>query len=301
MKFSAHRTKQIALAYVFLLPTLLVLGLFQFYPMFHAFGLSLWDYSPTAIQDIHFVGLANFSRLFRDPEFWLSLKNSLLYLLVVPVIIVLSLGLALLVEPKIPFINFFRAAYYLPVVTMMVVVAIVWKLLFDTDHGVINYTLKAMGLIKQGIPWLTSEHIALFSVMTVTVWKGLGYYMAIFIVGLRTVPQEMLEASMIDGASRWQTLMHVKIPMLWPSITLVGIISSISALQVFEEIYVMTQGQLSTSTLVFLIYKTGIWTDRGSMEMGYACAQGVVLFLLLLVFSVLTMRTMGRFHSTGEK
>lgn len=288
------------LAYTFLLPTLLVLGLFMFYPMVRALILSLWEYSPlNLVEENSFVGFKNFARLVHDADFWLALKNSILYLMVVPIIIVLSLGLALLVEPKIPFINFFRTSYYIPVVTMMVVVALAWKMIFDTDNGIVNHTLTQIGLIKEGIPWLTSPHLALHTVMTVTIWKGLGYYMVIFIVGLRAIPRQLLEAAMIDGANAVQTLFFVKIPALWHSITLVAIISSISALQVFEEIYIMTQGQLDTSTLVFHIYDTGIWMQHGGqLEMGYACAMGVVLFVLLFIFSFFTVKTMSRFHRT---
>jgi len=299
MKFSQSKIRRTAIAYLFLLPTLALLGTFLFYPMIRAFVLSLWKYTPLSPEN-HFVGLANFQRLLSDPEFWHSLKNSFLYLIVVPVIIVLSLGLSLLVEPKIPFINFFRAAYYLPVVTMMVVVALIWKQIFSTDYGILNTILIRIGLIRSNIPFLTSGRIALFTVMTVTIWKGLGYYMVIFIAGLRSVPPQLIEASMIDGCRPHQTLFHVKIPMLWPYITLVAIVSSISALQVFEEIYMMTQGRLGTSTLVFHIYDTGIWTQQGGeQEMGYACAMGVILFLLIFVFTFFNVKMMGRIHTTG--
>jgi len=300
MKFSSSRTRQIALAYLFLLPAFVIIGLFQVYPMIQAFLFSFTDFSPLN-PETSFIGLANFVELVQDPAFWLALKNTLLYLIVVPVIIVLSISLSLLVEPKIPFINFFRAGYYVPVVTMMVVVALVWKEIFNTDYGVLNYVLKKLGAIEEGIPWLTREHIALFTIMTVTIWKGLGYYMVMFIVGLRAISPDMLEAALIDGASRWQTLLHVKIPALWPTITLVSILSSISALQVFEEIFIMTSGQIGTATLVYEIYKKGFsMAYGGGMEMGYACAMGVVLFALVFGFSFFTVRTMGQYHTTGE-
>jgi len=183
------------------------------------------------------------------------------------------------------------------VVTMMVVVALVWKVIFDTDVGVLNHVLMKMSVISEGIPWLTSERLALFTVMTVTVWKGLGYYMVMFIVGLKSVPKELLEAARIDGAKAFQVLVHVKLPLLWPIVTLTSIISSISALQVFEEIYIMTSGKIGTATLVYEIYETGISFQEGSgMEMGYACAIGVVLFALLMVFTVFTVRGFERVH-----
>lgn len=299
MTYSGSRMRQIWLAYFFLLPTLLVMGCFQFYPMIKAFIFSFTNFSPLEPETV-FVGLENFKNLFQDPEFWVAFKNTILYLLVVPVIIILSISLAALVEPTIPGIGFFRASYYVPVITMMVVVALVWKELFNTDYGLLNMALQKMGIISKGIPWLTSEHLALLTIMTVTVWKGLGYYMVMFIVGLRTIPGELLEAARIDGAGRFQTFFFVKVPCLWPTITLVSIISSISALQVFEEIFIMTRGQIGTSTLVFEIYDKGFSMQHGGgFEMGFACAIGVVLFFMVFAFSMVTIKTLGRFHATG--
>jgi putative chitobiose transport system permease protein len=301
MKYSVNRLRRIGLAYSFLLPTLLIIGAFQLYPISKALYYSMTDFTPLN-PETQFIGLENFRYLFVDPEFWQALKNTLLYLIVVPAIIVLSLSLALLVEPSIPGIHFFRACYYVPVITMMVVVALVWKMIFDTDYGILNMLLQKTGILSEGFPWLTSEKMALFTVMTVTVWKGLGYYMVMFIVGLRTIPMTLLEAARIDGASRLQTLLFVKVPSLWPTITLVAILSSISALQVFEEIYVMTGGQVGTTTLVYLIYEKGFHMQfGGGMEMGYACAIGLVLFVLVLTFSIFTIKFLDQFNTTGGK
>ncbi len=277
------RLRQIGIAYLFLLPALAVMGTFQFYPMAHGFYLSLFDYSPLD-PDTTFVGLANFRRLLEDSAFYLSLMNSFLYLLVVPAIIACSLGLAVLVEPNIPFVHFFRACYYIPVVTMMVVVALIWRFIFDTDRGLINQVLVSLNILSEGIPWLTSEAIALFTVMTVTLWKGLGYYMVLFIVGLKAIPNTLLEAARIDGAQPWQILLYIKVPLLLPTIALVSVLSSIAALQVFDEIFIMTGGRVGTSTLVFMIYETGI--HDASMRMGYASAVGVVLFGIVLSFTI---------------
>lgn len=300
MKYSRIKLRRTIFAYIFLAPTMIILGIFVFYPMLRAFMLSFWQYSPLS-PDNKFVGFDNFVRMVHDPGFWGAMKNSILYLLCVPAIIILSLGLSLLVEPKVPFINFFRACYYLPVVTMMVVVALIWKQIFNTDHGLLNSLLIQAGIISEGIPWLTSSSLALFTVMTVTIWKGLGYFMVIFIAGLRSIPPQMIEAAMIDGCKPHQTLFHVKIPMLWPYITLVAILSSISALKVFEEIYMMTKGRLDTSTMVFHMYDIGIWAQHGGeQEMGYACAMGVALFLVVFVFTYFNIKMMGSFHTTNR-
>jgi putative chitobiose transport system permease protein len=292
-RFSVSRLKQIGLAYCFLVPALAIMGLFIFFPVIQAFRLSLYDYVP--LMPKKYIGLENFYRLFREPLFWTSLINSIKYLMVVPIIIVLSLGLAMLAEPQVRGVNFFRACYYVPVVTSMVVVGITWKIIFHEDYGLFNHILIKLWIIDRGIPWLNSIGLALYTVMSVTIWKGLGYYMVIFIAGLRSIPPELIEAAMIDGAKKWQQALYVKIPMLWPYISLVAIISSISALQVFDEIFVMTMGKPlnSSSTLVFYLYRAGI-DQEGGQNMGYASAMGVVLFALLLIFTIISIRLMQR-------
>jgi len=297
MSFSGTKAKRAALAYAFLFPTLLLLGIFHIYPMFHAFALSLFDYSLLRGRS-EFVGIDNFKELIGDEVFREAFINTLLYLIVVPIIIALSLGLAMLVEPQIPGMNFFRAAYYVPVVTMMVVVAYVWALIFDTDNGLLNQMLIGSGVIASGIPWLTDRSMALWTVMSVTIWKGLGYYMVIFIVGLRTIPHQMIEAARIDGANPIQIFWNVKFPLLWPTVSLVAIISSINALKVFEEIYMMTRGRIGTSTLVYQIYETGFDMQAGSGDLGYASAMGVVLFIMILIFSVFSIRRMEKMFTT---
>lgn len=293
------KIRQILISYLFLLPTLIIMGVFIFYPMVKAFYLSLFinDYEGWV-----YVGLENYKNLLSDDIFKTSLLNSIKYLIVVPVIVVLSLALSMLVEPRLPAMNFFRACYYLPVVTSMVVVGITWRIIFNEDNGVLNQIMLKIKFIKSPIMWLTSMEIALYSVMSVTVWKGLGYYMVIFIAGLRSIPKEAIEASMIDGAKWYQQIIYVKIPMLWHSITLVAIVSSISALQVFEEIFVMTEGKPlhATSTLVFNIYKTG-FDPAGDLRMGYASAQGVILFFLVLIFTYFSMKILKKGEYTSEE
>lgn len=292
------KARQALIAYSFLLPTLLVMATFQFYPMLHAFYLSTWEYFPNSPKN-QFVGIDNFTRLLRDRDFWMALQNSVLYLLVVPAVICSSLLLAVLVEPQIPGVGFFRACYYVPVVTMMVVVAFAWKLIFDTDNGLINQALMQTGLFDEPIPWLTSGKMALWTIMSVTVWKGLGYYMVMFLVALKAVPVELKEAARIDGARAHQMFLFVTVPMLWPTITLVSILSSISALQVFEEIYMMTSGRFQTATLVYEIYTTGFdMSAGGGLEMGYACAMGVALFSILFVFTAFAVKTMDNVYKT---
>lgn len=297
MKSSPGERRRIATAWLFLFPALATIAVFQFFPIASAFALSLWDYFPDSPNN-RFVGLDNFASVLRDPGFWAALRSSVLYLLVVPVLVALSLGLALLVEPNVPFMGFFRACYYMPVVTMTVVVAYAWGLIFNSDNGMLNKLLARVGAVDSPVPWLTSESLALWTVMTVTVWKGLGYYMVMFVVGLKTVPKELHEAARIDGAGAVQSFRNVTLPMLWPTITLVSIVSSISALQVFEEIYMMTAGRVGTATLVYEIYATGFDMSRGTIDFGRASAMGAILFALILGFTVVAVRRMQEAYRT---
>ncbi|RMH56313.1 MAG: sugar ABC transporter permease [Bacteroidetes bacterium] len=271
--------------YLFLLPALLVLGWFVLYPAARIFVLSFQRYS--FVREAVWVGLDNYVRLFQDGTFLFALINSFLYLLVTPILIVVSLGVAFLLDTKVRGVKFFRGLYFLPVVTPMIVVGIIWQWLLNEDVGLINYALLATGLVDAKVNWLTSYPLNLFSVMFVTAWKGLGYYAVIFLAGLMTIPKELEEVASLDGATAWQQVLYVKLPLLRPTIALVAIISSISALKVFDELYVMIPGApAAEKTLVPLIYQVAFLDFR----LGYASAISVVLFLITLAFSYLNVR-----------
>jgi putative chitobiose transport system permease protein len=271
--------------YLFLLPALAIFALFIFYPAVRIFLISFTQYS--FVHDPVWIGIENYVRLFSDTTFRFALLNSFLYLLVTPVLIVISLAVAFLLDAKVRGIKFFRALYFLPVVTPMIVVGIIWQWLLNEDVGLINYLLMAAGITEQRIFWLTTYPLNLFSVMFVTAWKGLGYFAVIFLAGLLTIPKELDEAASIDGANMWQQLLYVKLPMLKPTIALVAIISSISALKVFDELYVMVPGAPSAEkTLVPLIYQVAFL----DFQLGYAAAISVVLFVITLMFSYLNIR-----------
>lgn len=279
--------------YLFLLPGCLILGAFIFYPMLQAIWLSFTDYN--MIHDPSFVKLDNYTELFQDPLFWKTLTNTLIYLVgVVPALVIIPIFLAVLVNQKLKGIAFFRSAFYIPVVTSLVVAGIAWDWVYK-ENGLLNYVLDLLNIISEPIPWLTSTHTALFAVMVVTVWKGLGYYMIIYLAGLQSIPDSLYEAADIDGANWWQKMTRITIPMLMPFVLIVTIMSSIAAMKVFEEIYVMTGGGPlhSSETLVFYIYTQAF--DR--LNMGYASAAGVILFLLTLVFSLINLKVMGKDNS----
>lgn len=303
-----HRVVQRLTPYLFLAPALMILGLTVFYPAVQAFLLSFTRYEFDITQPPIWIGTENFQRLLRDAVFWETLGNTLLYLVcVVPLLVSLPLLLAILVNRALPGIHWFRAAYYTPVVISMVVAGIAWNWLY-TENGLFNQGLHwgATGLLnwlpdidlfapiaaglrtlQAGIPWLTSADLALFSVMAVTVWKGLGYYMVIYLAGLQGIPNDLYEAAAIDGSEGWQQHWDITIPLMRPYLLLVGVISAIAATKVFEEVFVMTQGgpRNSSKTIVYYVYEEAFQ----NLEISYACTIGLALFLIILTLSVLRL------------
>ncbi|HAC62874.1 MAG TPA: lactose ABC transporter permease [Cyanothece sp. UBA12306] len=273
--------------YLFLLPALLVLGITVFFPAIQAFSLSFTQYDYDLTQAPKWIGLANFQRLAKDPVFWQTLRNTLLYLIVVvPILIIFPLGLAILVNKKLRGISLFRMAFYAPVVISMVVAGIAWKALYNSN-GLFNQLLQQWG-ISSGIPWLTSPQLAIFSVMVVTVWKGLGYYMVIYLAGLQSIPEELYEAAAIDGSDGWRKHWDITLPLMRPYLLLVGVISAIAATKVFEEVYIMTQGgpRNSSKTVVYYLYERAFQ----DLDINYACTIGLILFLVILVLSIINLK-----------
>ena len=273
--------------YLFLLPALVILGLTVFWPALQAFYLSFTRYEYDLTQVPQWVGLANFRRLWTDPVFWQTLRNTVLYLVgVVPILVIAPLAIAILVNQKLRNIEWFRAAYYTPVVISMVVAGIAWKWLY-AENGLLNQLLKQVG-ITGGIPWLTSPNWAIFSVMAVTVWKGLGYYMVIYLAGLQSLSADLYEAAAIDGSDGIRKHWDITIPLMKPYLVLVAVISAISATKVFEEVFIMTQGgtRNSSKTIVYYLYEQAFQ----NLEMSYACTIGLVLFLVILGLSILNLK-----------
>jgi putative chitobiose transport system permease protein len=270
--------------YLFLLPALVVLGLTIFYPALQALYLSFTNYD-LLMSSPQWIGWANFQRLWQDRLFWQTLGNTLLYLVcVVPLLVTLPLGLAILVNQKLRGIGWFRVAYYTPVVISMVVAGFAWKWLYE-NNGLLNQLLTSWHLPT--VPWLTGPSWALFSVMAVTVWKGLGYYMVIYLAGLQAIPGDLYEAAAIDGSDGWRRHWDITVPLVRPYTLLVSTISAISATKVFEEVYMMTKGgPLNHSkTLVYYVYEQAF----DEFRISYACAIGLVMFLLILLLSVVRL------------
>lgn len=273
--------------YLFLLPASIVLGMFFFFPLIRAFIFSLTEYS--LLSDPQWVGLANYRELFTSSSVGNAFLNSFRYfIIVVPVLVFVPMLIAVLVNQPLRGVNVFRTTFYLPVVTSMVIAGIMWKWMY-TENGILNYVLTSVvPLINEPVQWLTSPDTALYSVMVVTIWKGLGYYMVIYLAGLQTIPGELYEAATIDGASSTQKLFRITVPLLVPSMAVVAVLSSTAAMKVFDEVYVMTRGGPfeSSRTAVYQIYDTAF--DK--LQFGYASAMGVLLFMILLVISIVSIR-----------
>ena len=270
--------------YLFLLPAGLVLLVFFFIPFFQTFFLSFFDYS-TSIYQPTFAGIENYVKLFQSPIFYKVLWNTFVYLFVaVPILAIFPLFIAILIHQRIRGVTLYKILIYLPVIVSIVVAAIAFKWLY-ADQGILNFLVTSLGFQKIG--WLTDPNWALYSVIIVTIWKGVGYYMIIYLAALMSVPKELYEACDIDGANFLTKHLTVTIPHIMPTIALVTTISAISAMKVFAEIYVMTKGGPlnSSKTIVYYIYERAF----ENLDLGYASAMAVVLLVIVMAFSLVNI------------
>jgi len=285
-------TKKFSLTpYLFLTPAILVIAVFVLYPMIAVVYYSFTDYN--IITPPVWIGIRNYQQLLKDPIFWLALKNSFIYLLVTPILIFLCIILAIVVNRKLPGINMFRALYYIPVISGSIAVGISWRLMLDTN-GLLNGLLMSVGFIKEPIQWLAEPSYTLPIAMLLTIWMGLGYYMMIFLAGLQNIPEELYDAALIDGCNAWQKHWYISFPGLRPQITFVAVISSLAALEVFNEIYILTGGLggilNSGVTMVFYLWRQAFRLNHAGM----ASAIAMVLLVITLAFSIMNMRFLER-------
>jgi multiple sugar transport system permease protein len=278
-------------AWWFVAPALLVIAVFFFLPIVAAFLISLTDFDIYALADLanlRFVGIGNYLKLLQTPLFWQALGNTLYFVGAgVPLSIAASLGAALLLHSRLTrFKPLFRTALFAPVVTTLVAVAVIWRYLFNTRYGLLNYALGGLGI--DPIDWLGDPHWAMPAIILFAVWKNFGYNMIIFLAGLQSIPEELYEAARIDGASLWRQFASVTLPMLSPVVMLVGILTIAGYFQLFAEPYVMTQGGplQSTVSVLYFMYEEGFkWWNLGS-----ASAVAFVLFLLIFAVTALQLR-----------
>jgi multiple sugar transport system permease protein len=278
-------------AYIFLTPALSAIFIFFFVPVIAAFIISFTDFDIYALGNlstVRFIGLNNYINLFDDPLFFTALKNTFYFVLMAgPLSIAISLGAALLLNSKlIKYKAIFRLSYFIPVVTTLVAVAIVWRFIYHPRFGILNYILSTVGIDQ--IDWLGDTSTAMPSIVLMSVWKNFGYNMIIFIAGLQNIPEDLYEAASIEGANNWQKFKSITLPMLAPTTIFISIITMIGYFQFFAEPYIMTQGGPLNSTLsiVQYMYQEGFrWWN-----MGYSASIAFVFFFIILIGTVIQLK-----------
>jgi multiple sugar transport system permease protein len=281
--------------WAFVLPALVLLLVFFFLPVVAALVLSLTDFDLYAIADldnVEFIGLDNYARLLRTPDFWTALRNTFYFVLVGgPLSVIASLGAALLLNAKVArFKSFFRTIYFAPVVTTLVAVAVVWRYMYHAQYGLLNGALGVVGIAP--LDWLGNPRLGMPAIILLAVWKNFGYNMIIFVAGLQSIADDLYEAAQIDGAGPLRRFLHVTLPSLGPTMLFVSVITMIGYFQLFAEPYVMTQGGPVKSTLsvVLFMYQEGFRWWR----MGFAASIAFVLFLIILTGTLIQLRLQRR-------
>jgi multiple sugar transport system permease protein len=287
--------KKFGLIALFLLPAFLPLIVFRLLPMLASLWVSLLKWN--LLRPWEFIGLQNYQTVLTDPKFHKALLNTLYYMVgYLPLVLMGALTVALLLNSKLKGIAFFRGIYFLPVVTSWVVVALLWKWLLSPEGGFVNYTLGIFGIDGPG--WWTDPNWAMPSIILASVWKDLGFNMLILLAGLQSIPEQLYEAARIDGANAWRRIRSVTLPLLTPSILFVTILAMIGAFQVFDQVYVMTEGGPAGATTVVMeqvvkkAFKYGL--------MGEASAMSWILFAIILTFTVLQLKFQKKWVHYGD-
>ncbi len=281
--------------YLYLLPTILGLILFSAGAVVASFLMSFTRWELVSAPE--WIWLGNYASMLRSELFWEVFWNTLEFVILsVPLSVAGSLALALLVNSQLKGVTFFRTAYFLPVVSSMIAVALVWSWIFNPEYGLLNYFLRVLFGI-QGPAWLYDTAWALPAMVVVTVWKSLGYSMIIFLAGLQGIPRHLYEAATVDGANAWRKFWHVTLPMLSPTTFFILVITLINAFQVFEQTYVLTKGgpANATLTLSYYIYQNAFQF----FQMGHAAALSYVLFAIIFVVTLIQFRVQRRWVFYG--
>ena len=285
MQVSVNKKSERKAAYIFIIPAVVLLAAFLLYPALQTVRYAFTDYNIMRPDRIKFCGLNNFIELFQDKDFWIAVKNTLHFtILVVPFQTVLALALALLISSRRKGVYIFREAYFSPHVTSMVVVDILWTVLYNSNpsSGLLNALFVKLGMEPCG--FLNDPKTAMNSIIFMSAWQGAGYQMMIFLAGLQGIPKDQYEAASIDGAGRVKSFFYVTLPGLKNVISYVIMITVIQAMKLFTQPYVMTKGgpQNSTRTLVYYVYEQGFQ----KRNFGYACAVAAVFFVIVISLSI---------------
>ncbi|RKY77990.1 sugar ABC transporter permease [candidate division KSB1 bacterium] len=285
-------------SYLLCTPTLILFIVFMVYPVFYLVRLSFYQWD--GITQMKFIGLENYARLLQDPIWWKSLKNTMIYVVAKLVIeLSLALGAAVVLNSKLKGKNLFRSIFFLPVVTSMAVMGIVFVGIFSPFEGVFNLILMKLGLISQFRDWLGEPSTALYTVIGVAIWHDLGINMVFFLAGLQSIPKYLYDAAKIDGAGSWQQLLHVTLPMLKPIALIIVMLSVIGSFKVFDIVNVMTNGgpYYASEVVTDYMFKYG-FAGRGLgasvvAQQGYAATIGMGLFVVIAIFTFIQLK-MGR-------
>lgn len=281
--------RKYAWVFFFLSPSLGGLLLFVLGPILASLGLTLFEWDLLTPPD--FVGLGNFQRMLDDRDFWAALRHTLYFIVgYIPLVMVLALGVAVVLNQKLKGQVFFRAAFFVPVVSAWVAVALLWKWIFNPRFGILNYLLKFVGI--EGLTWLFDPQLAMPAIIITSVWKDIGFVMVMYLAGLQGIPAEYYEVASIDGAGSWQRFRFITLPLLSPTTFFALIISLINSFQVFDQVWIMTEGGPggATTVLVQQIVKNAFSYSR----MGYASALSWALFALVFAVTVVQMRLQQR-------
>lgn len=272
-------------AWVYILPMMVVIFTFNLYPIVKSFAMSFYtDYN--FYEDVvHAYGFGNFATILRDSDFYLAIKNTFIFVLgVVPISIALSLGIALLLN-QIKFLSgFFRTVYFLPFVTSTVAISLVWNWLYHRNYGLMNYFLGMFGI--EPVHWITDPDYSMLALVIMAVWKGLGFNIILFLVGLNNIDETYYKAAKVDGASGFRRFWNITLPLLGPTVFLVSVLGVINSFKVFDEVYALFQAKpgpaKSTLTVVYYLYEK-FYTEY---QYGIAAAAGVVLFVIILAVTL---------------
>jgi len=284
--FMTWRRRQTMIAFLFILPALINFTIFRYIPIFISTYASMFEYSLLGGYG-DFIGLQHYQRMMTDPVFWRSLQATVLFVLYkVPLQVAFSLGLAILLVRQSLGTAIVRSAILTPMVTSIIIVSIIWAMMFQSQNGLFQSMLVAMGFRKT--PFLSDVNLALPAISVMMIWKDIGFSFIIFVAGLKGISETYYEAAIVDGANRWQLFLHITLPLLKPMLMFVIVTQTIFSFQVFVPVYQMTQGGPldSTKVIVYYIYQQGFRFQ----DMGYASAISIVTLVLLLLVSWLQMR-----------
>lgn len=274
-------------AYLYLLPALAIIAVFSIYPIFRSFEMAFWSDYTFITRTRHEYGLDNFVTLFNDSRFWLSLRNTATFVLgVVPLQIIISLGIAMMLNSNIKLKGMFRSIYFLPFVTSVVAISMVWQFIFHTQNGILNDIIGWFGM--DPIPWLARPEYAMTSLVIMSIWRGLGFNIVILLAGLQNVDKGLFLAAKVDGANAWHRFTTVTLPMLSPTLFFISIMSVISSFRVFTEVFALFQGEPGpgNSALTVVFY---VWQTFQNRNLGVSSAAAVVLFAIILFFTMIQM------------